>query len=102
MAAASTMCLMKGVPVREYTVEVVSLDDYCRLHNIWPDAVKIDVEGFEEHVLRGAREVVERARHLVLEWHTQDLHDKCRSLLESSSARVSEHIPFRLLFSTRS
>jgi len=34
-------------------VDVVRLDEYCRIHDLCPDLVKIDVEGFELQVLEG-------------------------------------------------
>jgi FkbM family methyltransferase len=39
---------------REIMVAVTTLDLYCRDHEVRPDVVMIDVEGFEELVLRGA------------------------------------------------
>jgi FkbM family methyltransferase len=36
-------------------VWVVTLDDFCRQAGVWPTAVKIDVDGGEERVLRGAQ-----------------------------------------------
>ncbi|MBI4060272.1 MAG: FkbM family methyltransferase, partial [Elusimicrobia bacterium] len=50
------------------TVETVSLDDYCRSVGVFPDVVKLDVEGVEDDVLRGAGRLLrERAPLLVLE-----------------------------------
>lgn len=40
----------------------VSLDLYCDKHTLTPDIIKIDVEGAELGVLRGARSVLERCR----------------------------------------
>ncbi|MBB6599044.1 FkbM family methyltransferase [Luteimonas sp. MC1825] len=49
------------------SVPVVTIDDFCareRIHGV--DLVKIDVEGLEEHVLRGMRAVALRDRPLIL------------------------------------
>jgi FkbM family methyltransferase len=52
-----------GGQVRQTRVPVVTLDDYCRQHTISRiDFLKIDVEGYELHVLRGARRMLEEGR----------------------------------------
>lgn len=40
-------------------VPVVRLDDYCIEHDLRPDLLKIDVEGFEPQVLRGAGWIID-------------------------------------------
>jgi FkbM family methyltransferase len=43
------------------TVEAVSLDDYCRAHRLSltrRDLIKVDAEGMDAEVLRGAEEVI--------------------------------------------
>ncbi len=50
-------------------VPVVTLDEWAEANGIWPDIVKIDVEGYEFEVLRGATKVLERAPLLSVEVH---------------------------------
>lgn len=56
-------------------VRTLRLDDYCAEHGLAPTAVKIDVEGAEMSVLKGARETL--ARHhptLFLSTHGAEVH----------------------------
>jgi hypothetical protein len=39
-------------------VASITLDQFCKERNVKPDILKIDVEGAELHVLRGAKELL--------------------------------------------
>lgn len=78
-----------GFPVR-----VVSLDDLIENEQLpAPDCLKIDVEGAEARVLRGALGVLSRHPKIFLATHGNTLHDECLALLESFqySIRVLAH-----------
>lgn len=63
-------------------VETVRLDDVCQEHGIAPSAVKIDVEGAEAAVLRGACETIARFRPvLFLSTHGPAVHRECVAVL---------------------
>jgi FkbM family methyltransferase len=63
-------------------VPVVALDEYCQRHAIHPTLIKVDVEGGEAEVLRGAAEVLRRDRPTVLlSTHGPEAHAECLSLL---------------------
>jgi FkbM family methyltransferase len=52
------------------TVSVDTLDAFCRANNLMPSLIKIDVEGFEYHVLRGSLQTLVRAApFVVVEFH---------------------------------
>ena len=64
-------------------IEAVSLDQYV-IEKGEPDIglIKIDVEGFEIDVLRGARGVLARRPHLAVEIHLEELADYGHDLSE--------------------
>jgi len=43
----------------------VSIDSYCKQHGLCPDLIKIDVEGAEINVLRGAQETLKKFKPLI-------------------------------------
>jgi FkbM family methyltransferase len=50
-----------GVPGDGIVVATTSIDDFCERERVSPDVMKIDVEGAELDVLRGARQTIARA-----------------------------------------
>ena len=60
----------------EEFVPVVRLDDYVREQRLpSPDLVKIDVQGFEDKVLRGGKETIRQARYCLLEISFRPLYE---------------------------
>src|SRR3954453_6090680 len=45
---------------RGINVPLVTIDEWAEKENIWPNIIKIDVEGYEMEVLQGAQKVLER------------------------------------------
>ena len=75
--------------VEHYAARFTSLDAEARARGVWPDVVKIDVEGFEAEVLRGAGEVLARRPILFLELHMDVLERRGiapRTLVEQVAA----------------
>jgi FkbM family methyltransferase len=61
---------------RMYVRPMTTVDAFCAEHRVTPDVVKIDVEGAEGKVLRGAKEfLAKRHGHIVLELHPSVLAD---------------------------
>ncbi len=64
----------------------VSLDDFCNIHGVQPNIIKIDVEGFELSVLEGARTLLTRSKPTIfLSVHPQHLISLGRSPEELKS-----------------
>ncbi|MEQ8753394.1 MAG: FkbM family methyltransferase [Coleofasciculus sp. G1-WW12-02] len=63
-------------------VEIVSLDSYVQQHNIMPTVLKIDVEGYETEVLKGAKNILKSAPKLEIEIHTEVLSRQNTSVQE--------------------
>lgn len=68
----------------EVRVDMVSLDDFARQANVQPDLLKIDVEGFEVEVLKGAGGCLKTARHVILECHSPELTEECLAVLKAA------------------
>jgi FkbM family methyltransferase len=69
----------------EYKVEVVKLDDFVVKNNISPpNVIKVDVEGEELNVLKGAKNLLTEYSPLIfLSAHSQQLYDSCCEFLKS-------------------
>jgi FkbM family methyltransferase len=52
----------------EITVDQFQLDEYVSKNSLpYPDAIKLDVQGYEIEVLKGASQCLEKAKHMILE-----------------------------------
>ena len=58
------------------TAPNIVLDDYCEKNKVWPDAVKLDIEGWELEALDGAKELLSRRPKLQISIHDRFLKEK--------------------------
>ncbi|MEM8718787.1 MAG: FkbM family methyltransferase [Cyanobacteria bacterium P01_G01_bin.39] len=54
-------------------VEIVTLDNYAEAQSITPTFLKVDVEGYESEVLKGASKILQTLPKLEIEIHTEIL-----------------------------
>jgi FkbM family methyltransferase len=47
---------------RKIIAKTLTLDDYCASHNIYPDFIKLDTEGSELRIVRGALRTIEKSK----------------------------------------
>ena len=53
--------LHRGVVKYSYDVMTLKLDDFCKNHNLYPSHIKIDVDGAEFNVIKGAENILKRS-----------------------------------------
>jgi FkbM family methyltransferase len=86
VATSATQFLDNPATVR---VRMLALDDFAATEGLRPDVLKIDVEGFEVEVIKGAAACLAHAQAVALEFHTPDLQRQCRELLARAGFEVS-------------
>jgi len=76
------------------TVLALRLDDFVAGGGPLPDVIKIDVEGAESEVLKGASQILERDRPaLIIEVHTAAEHDRVSRILSALDYQVRWETP---------
>ena len=74
----------------EVKVKCITLDDLVRGGTPEPDFIKIDVEGAEEFVLKGAIELLQRKRPLVMiEVHSPEIGKRCLEILKKYYNKIT-------------
>jgi FkbM family methyltransferase len=67
---SSNSSIQEGSPIGTFETEITTIDSYAHLK---PTMLKIDVEGYEIEVLKGAQKVLKTRPKLMLEIHTLQL-----------------------------
>jgi FkbM family methyltransferase len=67
------------------TVQTTSVDQKAKETEKWPTLMKIDVEGAEEDVLKGAKEALKKSvRAVFMEIHHARAETECRRMLQQA------------------
>ncbi|GGA78510.1 hypothetical protein GCM10011369_20510 [Neiella marina] len=70
-----------------YEVDCISLSDFCFEHDIQPSLIKVDVEGFEVNVIKGAQRLCERyAPAVYFECHAHSDFESIYNMLKSCNS----------------
>jgi FkbM family methyltransferase len=76
-------------------VTVTTIDKFCVARSLAPTVIKIDIEGFEIHALRGARQTLARHRPtLVVEMHPMNWPEI--GVARTEAEQVLATLPYRL------
>jgi len=59
-------------------INLISLDSFCSKHKLTPDFIKVDVEGFELEVLKGASKIIETCKFLLVEVNSKESVEGCK------------------------
>lgn len=70
----------------------MTVDEFCASENLWPNAMKIDVDGGEDRVLAGAVRALSRIelRSILVEAGEAGLGDETRGMLAGAGLRRAE------------
>jgi len=80
-------------------VTTTSIDAFCRLRNIVPQFIKIDAEGAELDVLRGARDTIRRASGALRLY--VEMHPHLWSAFDTSRAEIEAELATQGLVAER-
>lgn len=86
----STNTIQERHGLERFTSPTLTLDTYCESQGVSPDVIKIDVEGFESHVVDGSSSVIEDIDTMFVEMHPDNLSAYGRSVKELLSDLVDQ------------
>jgi FkbM family methyltransferase len=85
-----------GTPANQFQRKTITLDTAQRLHNFpMPDLLKIDVQGCEIDILKGASNVLKYVKHLIVE--LQHIEYNIGAELSEHSVSLIENMGFKLI-----
>ncbi len=89
---------VQSKPLTEYSVTVSTVDDFVQEHSISTiDFMKIDTEGFEMDVLKGAHVALSQRKIGAIQFEFADIHFARRQFLADFQAMLPGHRLYRIL-----
>lgn len=65
---------------KEYDVDVVTINEYCKINNVKPDILLMDTQGSEYEVLEGASDILDNVKVISTEWSSIQLYENQKLL----------------------
>ena len=79
----------------EESIELTTIDEYCKNHNIKPSGIKVDVEGAEMLVIEGGMETITKySPWVLLEFHGLYMSEELRIKSWESIVRNAQKIVY--------
>lgn len=89
---------VQSKPLTAYSVTVSTVDDFMKEHSISSiDFIKIDTEGFEMDVLKGAHDALSKGKIGAIQFEFADIHFARRQFLADFQAVLPGHRLYRIL-----
>ena len=85
-------------------IKVISLKNFCKIQKIKRiDFLKVDVEGYEYEVLKGAKEIIKNVKFIMLEVQKNDMYanyskNKIENFLKKNNFILIKSFDFPLMF----
>ena len=84
--------------ISEYRVDVISLDEFCKMNNIENiDILKIDTEGYEYNILSGARKMLTEKRIGIIHFEFNEMNVVSRIFFRDFIYLLENYKLYRLL-----
>ena len=91
----------KVQPLKKVNIKIETIDSVCKKMNFTPNFIKIDVEGSEYEVLKGALDTLKKVNYIMIEiWKFQDKTSILKILKSFNFMPIDdkgEEIPFETL-----
>lgn len=78
-------------PVLKEIKRSLRIDDFCKLFDVYPTFIKLDVDGNELEVLRGVMNILDRVKQIQVEVHPKDRLEILENLRRFSFDKKTKH-----------
>ncbi len=76
---------LKKEMIRKIKVDCITLERLFRIYNIdRVDILKLDIEGMEFDILKNSKNILDKVRKIVVEWHSEKIRDNVKRFLKKN------------------